>query len=450
VPEAHLKRDEQLVRPLDILISTANSFELVGKVAQVKQMPVKATLGAFISLIRVPSQLDARYFYYHLSSAETQQRIRNLASTTTNISNVSTKKLKTLTLTVPPLNEQRRIVEKIEELFVKLDAGIQSLKQTQALLESYRRAVLKAAVEGELSREWREAHSGELEPASELLERIVQERREKFAGKKYKDPASPDTSGLPKLPEGWEWVTVDQVSKEVRYGSSSKTNEDSTGIPVLRMGNIQNGQLVADALKYLPTEHEEFPELLLEPGDLLFNRTNSYELVGKTGVYRGTLEPCSFASYLIRVRFLSGVHSQFVASFINSAYGREWISSVVSQQVGQANVNGTKLKALSVPLPPQAEQHFIVDEVERRLSVVDKLETTVEANLKQADSLRQSILKRAFSGKLVPQDLDDEPASMLLERIRAERQAAKPKARKGRKSNARPTKSNHAEQRGLF
>jgi type I restriction enzyme S subunit len=108
------------------------------------------------------------------------------------------------------------------------------------------------------------------------------------------------------------------------------------------------------------------------------------------------------------------------------------------------------LNNLAIPLPPQTEAEYIVQEVERRLSVVDKLEATVEANLKQAGALRQSILKRAFSGELVPQNPDDEPASVLLERIRQERQAAKPKARKGRNSNARPTKSNHAEQRGLF
>jgi type I restriction enzyme, S subunit len=118
----------------------------------------------------------------------------------------------------------------------------------------------------------------------------------------------------------------------------------------MRMGNIQNGQLVADSLKFLPMEHEEFPELLLKPGDLLFNRTNSFELVGKTAVYSGTPERCSFASYLIRVRFLGEILPEFVGYVINSVYGREWISSVVSQQVVQANVNGTKLKAFSVPL----------------------------------------------------------------------------------------------------
>lgn len=123
---------------------------------------------------------------------------------------------------------------------------------------------------------------------------------------------------------------------------------------------------------------------------------------------------------------------------------------LIIQGAAQSNLNTTIVRHIPVPLPPDYEQRFIVEELQRLLSVVDKLEATVETNLKQARALRQSILKQAFSGELVPQDPDDEPASVLLERIRAERLAAKPKARKGRKSNARPTKSNHAEQRGLF
>jgi len=133
---------------------------------------------------------------------------------------------------------------------------------------------------------------------------------------------------------------------------------------------------------------------------LLFNRTNSAELVGKTAVYRGTPDPCSFASYLIRVRMRPEYSSDFLSYYLNSAYGRQWIASVVSQQVGQANVNGTKLKALEIPNPPLVEQTRIVAEVERSLSVAEELETLVEANLQRAGRLRQSILEKAFAGEL--------------------------------------------------
>ena len=174
---------------------------------------------------------------------------------------------------------------------------------------------------------------------------------------------------------------------------------------MLRMGNINDGSLDLENLKYLPASHEEFPDLLLEPRDILFNRTNSAELVGKTAVYRGNPTPCSFASYLIRLRLLPGCVAQFLAYYINSFFGRAWIKSVVSQQVGQANVNGTKLQDLVLPLPPLAEQERIVGEVERRLSVIEELDAAVTANLKRAERLRQSILHRAFTGALVGADI---------------------------------------------
>ena len=342
---------------------------------------------------------------------------------------------------LPPLPEQHRIVAKIEELFTKLDAGINELHKVQSQLKRYRQSVLKAAFEGKLTEAWQAAHQDEIEPASILLERILKKRREKWeAGQlkqmrakgkipkddkwkaKYKEPVAPDMIELPKLPKGWTWATVEQLSTKIQYGSSKKTDADSNGVPVLRMGDIVDGKIVLNNLKYLPKEHDEFPELLLNKGDLLFNRTNSRELVGKTAVYTGIPNPCSFASYLIRVRFHPRIDSMIVAYYINSVHGKDWILSVVSQQAGQANVNGTKLKLLSVPMPPEKEQQILVEGVERHLSVADEVEKTITAELKRAEQLRQSILKKAFSGRLVPQDPNDEPANVLLERIKVQKE----------------------------
>ncbi len=341
-------------------------------------------------------------------------------------------------LPLPPLDEQRRIVRKIEELFTELDAGVAALERVRANLKRYRAAVLKAAVEGALTADWRAQHP-DVEPAADLLDRILRERRDAWEqaelaryakfGKtppkgwqgKYKEPAASDTTKLPELPTGWRWATVEQASRSVRYGTSAKTSADVLGVPVLRMGNIQQGSLDLADLKYLPSNHAEFPELLLELGDLLFNRTNSPELVGKSAVYEGYPEPCSYASYLIAVRLGDGCLPKLLSINLNSFHGRAWIASVVSQQVGQANVNGTKLQAFAFPLPPLAEQEQIVAEVERLLSVADDAEARVAAGLKRATRLRQSILKRAFAGQLVPQDPTDEPVAALLERITAER-----------------------------
>jgi type I restriction enzyme S subunit len=247
---------------------------------------------------------------------------------------------------------------------------------------------------------WKGFESGE-----QLLKRILAERRQHWTGRgQYKEPAAPEPLADVELPDGWTWATVEQLSTMVQYGSSSKTNNDSSGVPVLRMGNIQDGKFGFTSLKYLPQNHDEFPNLLLKIGDLLFNRTNSAELVGKTAVFKGNLHPCSFASYLIRARMADGCLPDFVGYFINSVFGRTWIAGCVSQQVGQANVNGTKLQALAIPLPPLAEQTRIVAEVERRLSVVDELESVVSANLQRASRLRQAVLQKAFAGNLIVQE----------------------------------------------
>jgi len=161
----------------------------------------------------------------------------------------------------------------------------------------------------------------------------------------------------------------------------------------------------------------------------LFNRTNSAELVGKTAVYRENHPKASFASYLIRVQLHPDVLPDSVSFYINSIFGRQYIASVVSQQVGQANVNGTKLANMPIPLAPLAEQHRIVAEVERRLSVVQELEQTISASLKRATRLRQAILKRAFEGELVEQNPRDEPAEALLERIKGNEKITPKQAR---------------------
>ena len=335
-----------------------------------------------------------------------------------------------------PFPEQRRIVAEIEKQFTRLDASVESLKRAQANLKRYRASVLKSACEGSLvptEAELARAEGRDYEPAGVLLERILAERRARWESQEkrrgqYKEPSAPDTSDLPDLPEGWAWATVQQLSNLIQYGTSAKASTDASGIPVLRMGNIQGGSLGYSDLKYLPEHNPDVQTTLLNHGDLLFNRTNSAELVGKSAVYKDNHPSACFASYLIRVSFSDEFSSDYACACINSQYGRSFIGRVKSQQVGQANVNGSKLASMPLPLPPLAEQQRIVAEVERRLSVIQQAEATVTASLARAERLRQSILKQAFSGQLVPQDPDDEPASVLLERIRAEREAAKAQA----------------------
>lgn len=382
--------------------------------------------------------LSPDYVYYYLRHAK--PLAIKLASGTTFLE-ISGKNATRIPIPVAPAEEQSRIADALDELLSDLDAGVASLDQVRAKLKLYRASVLKAAVNGTLTAKWRAQHPN-TEPARDLLERILIERRRrweegqlaKFKAKKqeplknwrskYQEPVGPDSSSLHRVPQSWCWTTIDQCTSRIQYGTSSKTGEAAQGIPVLRMGNLTaDGRLLLDNMKYLPVKHDEFPKLLLAPGDLLFNRTNSAELVGKSALYRGEPTPCSFASYLIRVRFLDGLMPAVAMFALNGGFGRAWVNRVVNQMVGQANVNGTKLAAFTFPLPPLAEQEAIVEAVEDQISIIDHLEADLDSKLSTTQGLRQAILQHAFSGKLVPQDRRDEPASVLLQRIAAEREA---------------------------
>lgn len=401
--------------------------------------------------VQPPESLDLIY----LSQVLGTRQLGTLDKSTA-IPSLSRDDLYRVRIPVAPAAEQTRIVAKLEELLSDLDAGVAELKAAQKKLAQYRQSLLKAAVTGELTSKWRAARalseSDEAENGQQLLQRILTERRARWEAKqlakfkaqgktppkdwqkKYPEPVKPDTCGLPELPEGWVWATIDQLAIDQRYGSSAKTNEDATGVPVLRMGNIQAGQLDLSNLKYLPCQHDEFPALYLRDGDLLFNRTNSPELVGKSAIYRLERTPCSYASYLIAVTFNDAFLPEIASSYINSAFGRAWVKSVVVQQVGQANVNGSKLAALAVPMPPLSEQYEIVDFLTRQIHAAFEQEQMIERSLKQSTAQRQNILRAAFAGQLVPQDPADEPASVLLARIRAERAqheaVKKPRGRK--------------------
>ena len=433
-PKVYLGKDapsraRQLVKSGDILFSTVRTY--LKNIALVEEKFSGQIASTGFCVIRPFCLINNRIIYY-LVQTDTFLNSLTCIQRGTSYPAVRNSDVLSQIIPLPPFPEQERIVAKIEELFTELDAGIEALKKVKTQLKRYRQAVLKYAFEGKLTEEWREIHRDELEPASVLLERIKEERK-KNAKKKYKELPPVDISNLPDLPSGWEWTRVFDISETVQYGTSEKATSSSSGIPILRMGNIQDGKLDFEDLKYFPEDWPQFNKFVLQDGDVLFNRTNSAELVGKTAVYKTHHPKALFASYLIRVEVNDNLYLPDILSFfINSFYGRKYIASVISQQVGQANVNGRKLSSMPMPLLSILEQQKIVEEIEQRFSVADEIEKTVEHALKQAERLRQSILKRAFEGKLVPQNPDDESASILFERIKAEK--AKKESKKTKKT----------------
>ena len=358
----------------------------------------------------------------------------------TTISGVTKRQLRELPVLLPPLADQHRIVAEIEKHFTRLDAAVAALKRAQANLKRYRAGVLKAACEGNLvptEAELARAEGRDYEPAGRLLERILTERRARWqSGEKrrrnYKEPAPPDTSSLPDLPEGWVWATVEQVS-EVQGGiqKQPKRAPRDNAFPYLRVANVLRGNLDLQEVHRIELFPRELEKLRLVPGDLLIVEGNgSPSQIGRMAIWKGEVAVCVHQNHIIRARPYSGCISRFVESYWNSPDGASRVLGVASSTSGLYTLSARKVSDLPIPLPPVAEQRRIVAEVERRLSVIQQAETAVEGSLTRAGRLRQSILKQAFSGRLVPQDPNDEPASLLLERIRAQRAAAPPAAKR--------------------
>lgn len=340
--------------------------------------------------------------------------------------------LRDLSIPIPPRPEQDRIVDALGDRMAEIDGGVEALDQAEQALGRFHAAVLTATVTGRLTPPAGQGDSTNL-ISTILEERLASWERDQLAGfaekgkvpksdewkKRYKPAAEPDPPNVP-IPESWDWATVDQLATRVQYGTSAKTNErEDDGVPVLRMGNLNDGRLRLDSLKYLPADHPEFPGLLLQDGDVLFNRTNSPELVGKAAVFRGELEPCSFASYLIRVQLSEHYRPELLGYFLTSTLGRRWVRSVVSQQVGQANVNGTKLKHLTIPVPPLDAQAEICEVAEEQFRIIETARSGIAEARTEAKMLRDALLREAFVGRLIRQDPADEPAAELLGRVRA-------------------------------
>jgi type I restriction enzyme S subunit len=354
---------------------------------------------------------------------------------------------------IAPLPEQHRIVEKIEELFSDLDAGVASLERAKANLKRYRASVLKSAVEGRLTEEWRKEHP-QTEDGQMLLDRILRERREKWEkdqvlkfkekGKeppknwqsKYEEPSAPDASELPELPEGWVWATVEQFS-DLENGDRSanypsRSHFVSSGIPFINAGHLESGRVCYEDMNYITPD--KFKSLLagkVQKGDVLFCLRGS---LGKVALIAEEGEG-AIASSLVILRIMPQISNRLLRIYLQSPRTASLIAKY-DNGTAQPNLSARDLSRFTFPLPPLAEQEQIVALVEERLSQIDSAEKTIDAELIRSKRLRQSILKRAFEGKLVPQNPKDEPASVLLERIKASRETEQPQ-KKAKKVKAK-------------
>ena len=360
--------------------------------------------------------------------------------------------LKRIPVLVAPIAEQRRIIVKIKELFSELDKGIESLKMAREKLNVYRQAVLKHAFEGKLTAQWREENKDRLESPELLLDRIKREREARYerqrqewkaavkeweendrSGKKpakpkpVNDPSSisrEDRGRLPDLPHRWTWVRLGQLfSISPQNGVYKPASEYGSGTQIIRIDDFYDGRLNRRAgFRKLHLSNEEIEKYKVQNSDLIINRVNSIEYLGKCALVEGLTESTVFESNIMRCCVIEDVISTaYVSAYLASHEGRNRLCENAKHAVNQASINQTDVGNTLLPITSMEEQLLIVKKIEHKLSQTDALISEIESHIKKAEVLRQSILKKAFSGQLVPQDPDDEPASCLLERIKAEK-----------------------------
>ncbi|MBN2053771.1 restriction endonuclease subunit S [bacterium] len=378
---------------------------------------------------------------------------------------------------IPPYLEQLRIVHSIESYFSRLDDAVAALERVRRNLKRYRASVLKAAVEGRLvptEAELARRENREYEPAGVLLARILEERRRRWieaqaeqaatraeakaikAGKsltpeqkaeviekervkaagKYKEPAAPDTTNLPDLPEGWCWATLSQLGELNRGKSKHRPRNDPRLLdgpyPFIQTGEVRKSD------GFITDYHSTYSEYGLQQSRLWPSGTLCITIaanIAETGILSF---PACFPDSI--VGFCNSENFQlvqFIELFIRTAKSN---LEEFAPATAQKNINLSVLSNVFVPLPPIDEQSRIVDEVHRLITILRFLNTTSEASLTRCQRLRQSILKWAFEGRLVDQDPNDEPASVLLERIKQERATLEAATKNNRKRTGRKGK----------
>ena len=414
----------------DVLITVKGAG--VGKV-NILEIP-EAAISRQLMAIRGHA-VDSRYLYYYIkANFDTFQKL-GAGST---VPGIDRKTILGFEIPVAPLNEQRRIVAKIEELFSDLDAGVAQLKQVQQQLKRYRQSVLKAAVEGKLTAAWRAQHGHEVEPAEQLLVRILEERRVKWEAEelakyeakgkkppkgwqdKYKEPEPPDTSDLPELPAGWVWANLDFVLAEINAGKSFRCLErppEEEEVGIVKVSAVSWGEFQEDESKTCTDPDKINPSYFIEEGDFLISRANTIELVGACVIVGSIKKTLMLSDKILRLRF-QAINPEWLLYTLRSQHGRLQIESLsTGNQESMRNIGQDRIRSIAIPIPPLAEQLQIMEVLSLLFSVQEQSKSVVDSEIIRAERLRQSILKRAFEGKLVDQDSSDESSLFLLSEV---------------------------------
>jgi type I restriction enzyme S subunit len=401
------------VSPGDVLLTIVGT---IGRSAVVPAGMREITLQRSVAVI-TPRGLISKYLMYQLQAPFIQRHFAAYARGTAQ-KGVYLKTLGETPIRLAPIEQQERIVAEIEKQFSRLDEAVANLKRVEAKLKRYKAAVLKAAIEGKLTEQWRKDHP-DVEPATKLLERILADRRTtwqqaellkmKAAGEepedikwkeRYKEPAAPDSGNLPQIPDGWQWYSSDQLFWFVTSGSRGWARYYSNAGPTfLRVGNLNHDSItldLRDTRRVQPPTGAEGLRTRAEMDDVLISITAD---VGMIAVVPDGFGEGYINQHIALARPVGAVDAKYVAWYLASKLGQKQLQNL-QRGATKAGLGLNDVRSTNIPLPPLLEQEEIELQIARRLSIVDEVNEEITINLRRAERLRQSILDKASSGLL--------------------------------------------------
>lgn len=340
------------------------------------------------------SKVTPEFLYYFLRTIQLEEISRS-----TTVPSIRKGDVEDIDVPTPTLDVQNKVVAKLSAFLQWVESSNKSIKQSRKLIQRFRQSVLSAAVTGKLTEKWREKNQ-DYKSADEILKQIKEQRLATGNNKnKLQDIYTyEEQSDNDELPDKWGFVSLDKLCNSFNYGTSTKSQTQGK-VPVLRMGNLQKGEIDWNNLVFT-SDDNEIEKYSLRTGDILFNRTNSPELVGKTSIYRGE-RPAIFAGYLIKINNPPQLNSEYLNYCLNSSYAKDYCYQVKSDGVSQSNINAQKLGKFEVPFCSTEEQQEIVKRIKSMFEVADLVDKQIKMAGSKADKLTQSILAKAFRGELI-------------------------------------------------